>query len=329
MTIENQKSQEQNQEFNAWVEAKKGITNKNAKELAADLNNIDKANPALVKQLENKLNFWDASKAWPTDKLKWTAFENSLEGKSKSEVIKLIVDLWLVSADDLKNLSWDAATKKIQEVMFDKIAQNPYANAKLQEFLKVKWLPNDGLLDGKFGARTLFALSILIDIPPATVPPTVSEKTPPVNRWSFGERLFQPESVIWMQSLTPVLADTYYFKWWMNIVFKSNNSIDETPVQPTFTIKDNWDKTEFYLGTKLITVAPKDKVPNFFSNIISLWTKSIRPHLFTENNIKKAVDNYSKGKNVEAQQYLRSGNATDADSLLKKDVSLEWATAKK
>lgn len=170
MSIENQKSQEQNQEFDAWVKAKEGISQKNTAELADDLKNIDTPNAALTKQLEDKLNFWDASKAWPTDKLKWTAFENSLEGKSKSEVINLIIKLGLISLDDIKNLSWDAATKKIQKAMFDKISLDPEANDKLQKFLKAKGLPNDGLLDGKFGARTLFALSILIDIPPIKVP---------------------------------------------------------------------------------------------------------------------------------------------------------------
>ena len=178
MSIENQKSQEQNQEFDAWVKAKESISQKNAIDLANDLKDIDTPNAMLIKQLEDKLNFWDASKAWPTDKLKWTAFENSLEWKNKSEVINLIIKLWLVTVEDLKNLNPDQATKKIQKIMFDKIYLDPQANDKLQKFLKAKWLPNDWLLDGKFGARTLFALSIIIDIPP-TIVPEKPKDTPP------------------------------------------------------------------------------------------------------------------------------------------------------
>lgn len=344
MTIENQKSQEQNEKVNAWVEAKGGISPENTKKLAEDLDNLDNS---IEQILQSKINFLNENDAGFKDKAKWIYLENQTEGMTQDYVISKILKLWLVSENDIRTLTKDKLTKLIQTKMYEKIALNPDAYAKLNNYLqsesKIKWLniwmPNAWsqtinwkLLpasDGKFGPRSYFVLDLLISIPPATVPPTVSEKAPPVNRWSFRERLFQPESFVWMQSLTPVYADTYYFKWWINIVFKSNKSTDETPVQPTFTIKDNWDNTEFYLGTKLITVAPKDKVPNFYSNVISIWAKSIRPHLFTENNIKKAVDNYSKGRNNEAQQYLRYGNATDADSLLKKEGSLEWMITKK
>ena len=88
MTIENQKSQEQNEKVNAWVEAKGGISPENTKKLAEDLDNLDNS---IEQILQSKINFLNENDAGFKDKAKWIYLENQTEGMTQDYVISKIL----------------------------------------------------------------------------------------------------------------------------------------------------------------------------------------------------------------------------------------------
>lgn len=163
MTIET-KNREEWAKINTPKES--DISPKNTEALGKDLNTLLPNDPESFKMLMGKLNYWDEAKAWPTDIIKWTNVEKNVGWiLSKADAIDRLLSMNLVGKEDIKSLSPDMLTKKIQQAMYERIQQNPDAKSKLENFLRKKWLPNGWLLDGKFGARSILMMEIIIDIP--------------------------------------------------------------------------------------------------------------------------------------------------------------------
>jgi hypothetical protein len=313
MTIENKNNlAEATNEIAASIKSKEGISKENTVSLADDLKNIDDnvANKEAIKYIQQKLNFRDVTKAGPTDVLKWTAFEHNLESISKDQAINLILSLWLITADDLKNLSSDALTKKIQTWMFDRIKADPLANAKMQEFLAVKWLPFDWLIDGKFGARSLFGLNLLVNPPKA--PEKVAEIAP-------QELVFKPAPSWYSLNIRWDMDWWWYYfaknkeeflkitqMLWItgNITLQDNDTWQATYNMSNQTLKDYLDSNslwgDFAYRNKIKDLATLDIARQQMKDL--LWPMFKRD---TKNNTQM----FAQVDNVNKKVQVRTGEA--------------------